>query len=240
MLNRAGLNRAGSNSAGSNKTRPTPERSKSTSPTDKKQGMLFIIAAPSGGGKTSLVSALLAGDARLSLSVSHTTRNPRPGETNGKQYHFVDRQEFLRLVRQQAFLEHAKVFGHHYGTHAGALDSQLASGRDVILEIDWQGAAQVRRSFPGCSSVFILPPSLEILRRRLSQRALDSAEVIDHRMHDAQSELSHWAEFDYLVINDDFDTALAQLRAIIRCTRLNRVHPQNQDAQMLAQLLVNG
>ena len=229
MSNRAGSNRAGSNRAGSN----------SAGPAKKKQGMLFIIAAPSGGGKTSLVSALLAGDARLSLSVSHTTRNPRPGETNGKQYHFVDQEEFLGLVRQKAFLEHAKVFGHHYGTHAGALDSQLASGRDVILEIDWQGAAQVRRSFPACSSVFILPPSLEVLRRRLSQRALDSAEVIDHRMRDAQSELSHWAEFDYLVINDNFDTALAQLRAIIRCTRLDRVHPQDQDAQMLAQLLVN-
>ncbi len=204
------------------------------------QGKLFIIAAPSGGGKTSLVNALLAGDPRLTLSVSHTTRDPRPGETNGKQYHFIAKDEFLELVRQQAFIEHAEVFGHHYGTLAGELDNQLANGRDMILEIDWQGAAQVRRAFPRCSSVFILPPSMEALRQRLSRRAQDSAEVINSRMRNAQAEISHCAEFDYLVINEDFDTALADLRAIIQSTRLGRVHQQDKHAQLLAELLVNG
>ena len=223
-------NRAGSSKAGSNKAAPAQDM----------QGKLFIIAAPSGGGKTSLVNALLAGDPRLSLSVSHTTRDPRPGETNGKQYHFIARDEFLVLVRQAAFLEHAKVFGHYYGTHAGALDSQLGNGRDMILEIDRQGAAKVRKAFPDCSSVFILPPSMEDLRQRLSRRAQDSAEVINNRMRDARAEISHWAEFDFLVINEDFDTALAELRAIIRNARLGRVHQQNQHAQMLAELLVKG
>jgi guanylate kinase len=135
------------------------------------RGILFIIAAPSGGGKTSLVNALLAADSMLALSISHTTRKARPGEVSGRQYHFIDKDKFQQLVSNGAFLEHAVVFGNDYGTHAGALENQLQEGLDVILEIDWQGAGQVRKIFPSCCSIFILPPSLETLRQRLSHRA---------------------------------------------------------------------
>jgi guanylate kinase len=204
------------------------------------RGNLFIIAAPSGGGKTSLVNAMLAADSRLALSVSHTTREPRSGEEDGKQYHFVSREKFRELVNDDAFLEHATVFGNDYGTHAGALENQLESGCDVILEIDWQGAAQVRKIFPDCCSIFILPPSLEILRHRLSHRAQDSEEVIRGRMRDAQAEISHWAEFNYLIVNEEFETALGDLQSIIQCTRQGRICQQEQHAQLLANLLGNG
>ena len=204
------------------------------------RGDLFIIAAPSGGGKTSLVSALLAADPRLALSVSHTTRTPRMGEEDGRQYHFVGTNTFRKLLDQGAFLEHATVFGNSYGTHAGALQLQLEQGFDVILEIDWQGAAQVRKKFPGCCSIFILPPSYEVLRQRLSHRAQDSEEVINRRMRDAQAEISHWAEFDYLVINEDFETALLEMKTIMDCTRQGRNHQQDQHAMLLAELLGNG
>ncbi len=206
----------------------------------KVRGKLFIIAAPSGGGKTSLVNRMLAVDPELVLSVSHTTRKPRRGEVDGTQYHFVDLEVFRQLVRQNAFLEHALVFGNHYGTHAGALESQLEKGLDVILEIDWQGAAQVRKIFPQCCSIFILPPSLEVLRQRLSGRPQDSEEVINRRMHEAQTEISHWAEFDYLVVNEDFDTALEDLKTIRACTRLGKNHQQEEYAQLLADLLGKG
>ena len=207
---------------------------------NKARGKLFIIAAPSGGGKTSLVNGMLADDPELALSVSHTTRKPRRVEVDGRQYHFIDEDEFQQLVRQNAFLEHAFVFGNHYGTHADALDSQLEKGLDVILEIDWQGAAQVRKIFPHCCSIFILPPSLEVLRQRLSRRAQDSEEVINRRMHEAQTEISHWAEFDYLVVNEDFDTALEDLKIIRACTRLGKNHQQEECAELLAELLGNG
>lgn len=203
-------------------------------------GQLFIIAAPSGGGKTSLVNALLAEDGHLSLSISHTTRKPRPGETNGEQYHFINPNEFRKLVNEDAFLEHAVVFGHSYGTHAGALQRQLAMGKDVILEIDWQGAAQVRKEFPDCCSIFILPPSVEVLQQRLSTRAQDSAEVIARRMQEARAEISHWEEFDYLVVNEDFDTALGDIRAIMRSRQLLRIRQQKTYATLLAELMDNG
>lgn len=203
-------------------------------------GRLFIIAAPSGGGKTSLVNALLAADQRLTLSVSHTTRAPRPGEVDGQHYHFTDPETFARRVEAGEFLEHATVFGHLYGTHAGALEAQLNQGFDVILEIDWQGAAQVRAAFPQCRSMFILPPSLEVLRERLSRRGQDSAEVIRRRMRDAQAEISHWEEFDYLVVNEDFQTALQDLQAIIHCCRLGREIQARQHAALLAELLGSG
>lgn len=201
---------------------------------------LFIIAAPSGGGKTSLVNALLSADHRLALSVSHTTRPPRPSEVDGQHYHFTDRSRFEQLVADDAFLEHATVFGHAYGTHAGALQAQLDQGLDVILEIDWQGAAQVRAAFPASRSVFILPPSLEVLRERLSRRGQDSAAVIAQRMQEAQAEISHWDEFDYLVVNEDFQDALSDLQAIIRACRLGREVQGRQHTALLAELLGNG
>ncbi len=205
-----------------------------------KRGKLFIIAAPSGAGKTSLVNAMLEADEQLALSVSHTTRKPRAGEKDGRQYHFIDEREFRELVEQGAFLEHALVFGNHYGTHAGALDRQLAGGLDVILEIDWQGAAQVRKIFPGCCSVFILPPSLEALRQRLSGRAQDSEQVIERRMREARQEISHWHEFDYLVVNEDFHAALEDLLAIVRHARRGERWPGDHAARLLAEQLGSG
>ena len=208
--------------------------------TETRRGKLFIIASPSGGGKTSLVNALLADDAQLALSISHTTRKPRSKESSGKQYHFISMKNFRKLVEEDAFLEHAMVFGNFYGTHAGALDQQLDLGLDVILEIDWQGAAQVRKIFPGCCSIFILPPSYEILRQRLSRRAEDSEEIIERRMREAQSEISHWSEFDHLVVNEDFESALEELKTIVSCSRRGKDYEQNEHALLLAQLLGNG
>lgn len=214
--------------------------SSDTGAKNSRRGKLFIIAAPSGGGKTSLVSALLDDDDQLALSVSHTTRKPRSKETGGKQYHFVSMKKFRELVKEDAFLEHAMVFGNFYGTHAGALDQQLNLGLDVILEIDWQGAAQVRKIFPECCSIFILPPSYEVLRQRLSRRAEDSEKIIERRMREARSEISHWSEFDYLVVNEDFNIALQELKTIVTCTRAGSEYEQNEQALLLAQLLGNG
>jgi guanylate kinase len=200
-------------------------------------GSLFIIAAPSGGGKTSLVNALLKRDPRLVLSISHTTRPTRPGETDGQHYHFIDEAEYKRMVDDGEFLEHAKVFDHYYGTSRNSVASQLQQGRDVILEIDWQGARQVRRVFPDCCMIFIIPPSLEALRKRLTGRGQDSAQVIQRRMRDAQAEISHWAEFDHLVVNDDFDMALEELAAVINDHRKGLPHKVNKNHQLLAQQL---
>lgn len=199
--------------------------------------MLFVVAAPSGGGKTSLISALLDEDERTRLSVSHTTRPPRPGEQDGVHYHFVDEFTFLDLVSQDAFLEHARVFDYRYGTGRQSVEQQLASGHDVILDIDWQGARQIRKAFPSCCSIFIIPPSLEVLRQRLTGRGQDSESVIQRRMRDAQAEISHWTEFDFLIINDDFDEALADLHSIIRSGHLSRPLNMRQLREILAELL---
>jgi len=204
------------------------------------RGSLFIIAAPSGGGKTSLVNALLAQDPRLVLSISHTTRPARPGEINGQHYHFVTEAEFEQMVLSGDFMEHARVFDHFYGTNRNSVAKQLELGFDVILEIDWQGARQVRAVFPGCCSIFIIPPSLETLRKRLTGRGQDSEEVIQRRMRDAQAEISHWAEFDHLIVNDKFDMALEELIAIVNDQRIHQPHKVNKNHQLLAQQLGNG
>ena len=210
----------------------------SSKPGSKKDhGKLFIIAAPSGGGKTSLVNALLKQDPRLVLSISHTTRPARPGEIDGQHYHFVTETDFLHMVGNGDFMEHAKVFDHYYGTNRQSVVHQLEQNRDVVLEIDWQGARQVRAVFPRCCAIFIIPPSLQTLRRRLTGRGQDSHEVINRRMRDAQAEISHWAEFDQLVVNDNFDTALEELATIINDHRMQRSHEVNKDYQHLAQQL---
>ena len=214
--------------------------SKPNSDPEQPAGLLFIIAAPSGGGKTSLVKALLDADPGLALSVSHTTRPPRPGETSGEQYHFIDHDSFRAMVERGEFLEYAMVFGNYYGTHRQALADQLKQGLDVILEIDWQGAAQVRKIFPDCISIFILPPSLEVLRERLSRRAQDSESVIARRMRDARSEISHCLEFDHLVINDEFEMALQKIQAIIDAARRGEQPERREYTELLAELLGNG
>jgi len=201
---------------------------------------VFVVSAPSGGGKTSLVNALLQSDDRVALSVSHTTRAPRPGEKDGVHYHFVDPRTFERLVHENAFLEHARVFDHRYGTGRAAVASQLAAGYDVLLDIDWQGARQVRRSYPAARSIFILPPSLAVLKERLEGRGQDSAEVIHRRMAGARAEIDHAAEFDYLVVNDDFDAALEDLRAIVRRGQPLRDPDQGRAREILAELLESG
>ena len=185
-------------------------------------GILFIVSAPSGAGKTSLLKALVESTDRICVSVSHTTRAPRPGETDGQHYHFVDTATFERMVAAGEFVEHARVFDNQYGTSAAAVTSELVTGRDVVLEIDWQGARQVRERFPEAVSVFILPPSVDELRRRLSARGQDAEEVVERRMRDALSELSHFDEYDYLVVNDRFEAALEDLRAVMRTQRLQK------------------
>jgi len=177
---------------------------------------LFVISAPSGAGKTSLVKALCERLPDLKVSTSHTTRPRRPTEQDGREYFFVTNPEFDRMVAEGAFLEHARVFDNQYGTSKGQLQQKLAAGHDVILEIDWQGARQVRVALPGCRSIFILPPSRQALAQRLNDRRTDSPEVIARRLADAVSDMSHYAEFDYVVVNDDFGQAVDELAAIIR------------------------
>ena len=179
------------------------------------KGILFIISAPSGAGKTSLVNELLNNMSNIKASVSHTTRDRRPGEVDGINYHFVSRQQFIDMIEQGAFLEHAEVFGNFYGTSQQWVSDTLATGEDVILEIDWQGAGQVRDLFPDSTSIFILPPSKQALRERLHNRAQDNADVIDKRIAAATEEMSHYIEADFMVVNDDFDYALQQLMSII-------------------------
>jgi guanylate kinase len=186
-------------------------------------GILFIVAAPSGAGKSSLVNALLRDDPRIELSISHTTRAPRPGETDGREYHFVDRSRFEQMVAAGDFLEHAEVYGNFYGTSRRAIEHTLAANRDVLLEIDWQGAAQVRRLFPAAVGVFILPPSLAELERRLHARGQDSDEVIRRRMAVASNEIRHAIEFEYAIINKDFSEALADLSTVVRAARLRSI-----------------
>ena len=175
-----------------------------------------MLSAPSGAGKSSLARALVDADPCVTLSVSHTTRPPRPGEVDGVHYHFVGRPEFEALADAGEFLEHARVFDRYYGTSRGALRAGLARGRDVVLDIDWQGARLVREAFPEAVSVFILPPSIEALRSRLVGRGQDSAEAVERRMRDARADIGHYREFDHVLVNDDFDRTLAGLRAILR------------------------
>lgn len=200
-------------------------------------GTLYIISAPSGAGKTSLVKALLERLAGISVSVSHTTRAPRPGEQDGVDYHFIDKAEFEQLVAAGDFLEHARVFDNYYGTRRATVESRLEAGEDVILEIDWQGARQVFEAFPQAVKVFILPPSREALYQRLTGRGQDSEAVITRRMRDAVSEMRHFDEYHYLIFNDDFDTALAELEALLRARRLRREAQQQRYAAPLQELL---
>ena len=201
------------------------------------QGTLYVFAAPSGAGKTSLVKALLDASDGIEVSVSHTTRAPRPGEVDGVNYHFTDVAVFNVMVNEGSFLEHAQVFDNFYGTARANIEERLATGVDVILEIDWQGARQVRQQFPDSLGVFILPPSRQALEDRLRGRGQDGDEVIARRMEDAESEMSHYAEFDFLVINDDFDTALAELKAIITANRLRSPLQASRYGEMLNELL---
>jgi len=201
------------------------------------QGTLYIFAAPSGAGKTSLVKALLDKSDGIEVSVSHTTRAPREGEVDGVNYHFTDIAAFNVMVNEGAFLEHAQVFDNLYGTARANIEERLAAGVDVILEIDWQGARQVRQQFPDSLGVFILPPSRRALEDRLRGRGQDGDEVIARRMRDAESEMSHYAEFDYLVINDDFETALEELKAIITANRLRSPLQASRHGEMLNELL---
>jgi len=184
------------------------------------QGVLYIVSAPSGAGKTSLVKALLKTDPAIRLSVSYTTRAPRPGETDGRDYHFVSRERFKAMLAEGEFLEHAEVYGNFYGTSKGVIARDLDAGRDNLLEIDWQGAAQVKAHFPQSASIFILPPSFNALRTRLNGRGQDSAEVIERRLAAAAHDLAHAGAFDYIIVNDDFDHALQDLVAITRSIRL--------------------
>ncbi len=200
-------------------------------------GTLYVFSAPSGAGKTSLVKVLLEKTSDISVSVSHTTRAMRPGEENGVDYHFIDTPNFEKMVDEKVFLEHAQVFDHNYGTSRTGIEQQLALGMDVILEIDWQGARQVRELMPETVGVFILPPSREALEERLRGRGQDSEQTIARRMRDATSESAHYDEFDYVVINDDFDTALAELQAIVICHRLRRAAQMWRHAKMLKGLL---
>ena len=200
-------------------------------------GRLFVLAAPSGAGKTSLVRALLERKPSLSLSVSHTTRPQRPTETNGREYHFVDAQAFERSVAEGRFLEHARVFGNYYGTAREPVERQLASGADVVLEIDWQGARQVRAAMPACESIFVLPPSRAALEQRLRGRATDSAEVIARRLREAAGDMTHWNEFDYVVVNDQFEQALEDLVQIVEGHGEALLAVRPALAPLLAQLL---
>ncbi len=201
-------------------------------------GTLFTVSAPSGAGKTSLVKALVESTTSVCVSISHTTRDMRPGETNGVNYHFVDHDRFLAMVGEGAFLEHAKVFANYYGTSQAWVNEKLAEGMDVILEIDWQGAAQIRKIMPEAVSLFIVPPSKECLRQRLTGRGQDGEAVIDARMAEAQNEMSHYAEAHYLLVNDDFQQTLDEFRAIVIAER-QRLEKQSQKHQSLISSLLS-
>ncbi len=201
------------------------------------QGKLYIISAPSGAGKTSLVKSLLENMRQLTVSVSHTTRTMRDGEEHGKDYFFVRVDEFKKMIERQAFLEYAQVFDNFYGTSKQSVCENLENGIDVILEIDWQGAQQIRTMMPNCQSIFILPPSVEVLQQRLEGRGQDSEEIIARRMRDAVTEMSHHHEFDYLVVNDDFEQALMELQSIILSHRLKKSRQQTRLMPLLSKLV---
>lgn len=200
-------------------------------------GDLYIISAPSGAGKTSLVAALMAKDDKIKVSISHTTRKMRPGEVDGENYFFVDKATFTEMIEQDAFLEYAEVFGNYYGTSAKTVHDMRQAGLDVILEIDWQGARQVKSIFPDAIGVFILPPSLETLTNRLRNRGQDSEETINRRMQEAVSEMSHYDEYEYIIINKDFELALSELQAIFCAGRQRKQRQVLENAEFLKALL---
>ena len=202
-------------------------------------GNLFVVAAPSGAGKTTLVRHLLERDATVHLSISFTTRAPRAGEVDGVHYHFVSVEQFKALIAEDAFLEWAEVFGNFYGTSKRAIADQLAQGIDVFLDIDWQGARQIRPQVPGVISVFILPPSVVELERRLNQRGTDSAEVIAKRMQQARSEMSHADEYDYILINDQFQSCFEDFCHVVLAARLTKAKQQQKQQALLASLLAD-
>lgn len=205
------------------------------------QGTLYIVSAPSGAGKSSLIQALLKTQPLYDtqVSVSHTTRAARPGEVHGEHYFFTDREEFQQMIARDAFLEHAEVFGNYYGTSRETIEQVLATGVDIFLDIDWQGAQQIRNRMPQARSIFILPPSKEELDRRLRGRGQDSEEVIARRMALAVAEMSHYAEYDYLIVNDDFDTALNDLKTIIRAERLRMGRQKQRHDALITKLLAD-
>lgn len=200
-------------------------------------GQLFVVSAPSGAGKTSLVKRLVAELPNIGLSISHTTRARRPGEEDGRDYYFVTKPQFQEMIAENAFLEYANVFGNYYGTARSQIEVSLNQGDDVILEIDWQGARQVRRAWQDVVSIFVLPPSLEALYERLHKRGQDDEAVIERRMQAAREEMSHYAEYDYVVINDDFETALSELKAIVLAHRLRLDRQQRRHRVLLDALL---
>ena len=199
-------------------------------------GSLFVVSAPSGAGKTSLVHALLATNPQIALSVSYTTRNPREGEVDGVAYHFVSLETFLEMSGRGEFLESAEVYGNFYGTSQSWIARENAKDKDILLEIDWQGAAQVRRQFPECISIFILPPSIEALEKRLKGRGTDAADVIARRMAAAREDVSHVAEFDYVIINDDLNEALHEFNAVVLAARLRGARQLARHQTLINQL----
>lgn len=201
------------------------------------RGTLFIIAAPSGAGKSSLVNAVLANTPGITLSISYTSRAPRPGESHAQHYHFVSVEEFQRMIAAGEFFEHALVHGDYKGTARQSVEPQLAAGQDVLLEIDWQGARQVREKMPDALSVFILPPSRQALETRMRKRGQDSEEVIARRLAAAREEMSHYDEFDYLIVNEDFDTAVREMQSIFLASRQRRQVQEQRHAALITALL---
>lgn len=207
--------------------------------TESGLGNLFIVAAPSGGGKTSLVKALVNRVPGMEISISHTTREKRPKEKDGVDYYFVDEAKFVEMIGAGEFLEYAQVFHHYYGTSAGQIEQRLESGLDVVLDIDWQGALQIRHVFPEAVSVFVVPPSLDSLKQRLQARQQDDDHIIQTRMRRARDELSHYPEFDYLIVNDDFEKAAQDLVAIVSAFRLRLERQAARHAKLLSFLLAS-
>lgn len=199
-------------------------------------GNVFIVSAPSGAGKTSLVKTLLETDQQVKLSVSYTTRAPRPGEVDGAHYHFVSMDEFMAMLNRGDFLESAEVYGNRYGTSQRWIEAQVATGVDILLEIDWQGAAQVRKLMPQAISIFVLPPSPAALRERLTGRGQDSEEIIAGRLAAAREDMSHVSEFDYVIINDDFATAAADLQAVVKASRLTLAKQMAKNGALIESL----
>lgn len=201
------------------------------------KGSLFIVAAPSGGGKTSLVKNLLSSLDNIAVSISHTTRKMRPGELDGIDYFFIDEPDFSHMIDEDAFIEYAYVFKHYYGTSVLQIKDRLRAGIDIVLDIDWQGAQQIKKLFADAVSIFVIPPSLAVLKARLRSRQQDDEQIIHARMQSARNELSHYAEFDYLIVNDDFDKAANDLKAIVLAHRLRMVRQAEHQRQLLSFLL---